>query len=197
MSGTSPIAGGDSGWNSSSSGGVAESGRGMGGAQIAKPGIEIGDPCNVNGVCVSGAEVAVDTDTGEVEILGYWNCIDTGRTVFKQGTLKEIGSGCELQIAQCMYYGDIYDQATGACIASNYTEAMFPTPKDYKTERFVLQDWQSNEAAGAFGAKGMAEPCVSNYVAIINAIFNATGKWVDPDKGPVTADKVLKALGKA
>ena len=51
--------------------------------------------------------------------------------------------------------------------------------------------------AGPYGAHGIGEPCVTNYPAIANAIYNATGKWVDPRGGPITPDIVLAALGKA
>jgi CO/xanthine dehydrogenase Mo-binding subunit len=66
---------------------------------------------------------------------------------------------------------------------------------DMKGEVFNVYDVESDDAAGPYGAHGMGEPCVTNYSAIVCAIFNATGKWVDPEKGPCTPDKVLKALG--
>lgn len=198
MSGTAPIAGTSAGWNGSATGGVGADGRGIGGAQRDKGShIKAGDRVNTNGGCAACAEVAVDPETGEVEILNYWNAIDTGRTIFKQGTLKEIGSGVELMICQGLFFGDVYDAATGACISSLYTETLFPTFMDIKTERMGLKDIESDDVAGPYGAHGIGEPCVSNYSAITCAIFNATGVWVDPDKGPMTPDKVLKALGKA
>jgi len=198
MSGTAPIAGASAGWNGAAVGGVGADGRGVGGAQRAKGShITVGQNINTNGNSSACAEVAVDPETGEVEILGYWNAVDTGRTVFKQGTLKEMGSGVELQIFQGLFAGDVYDASTGACISSQYTETQFPTYLDFKTERITLKDVESNDAAGPFGAHGIGEPCVSNYSAITCAIFNATGKWVDPEKGAMNPDRVLKALGKA
>jgi putative selenate reductase molybdopterin-binding subunit len=197
MSGTAPTAGASAGWNAGAAGGVGADGRGVGGAQRAKGTIKVGDILNSNGGSAACAEVAVDPETGEVEILGYWNAVDTGRTIFKQGTLKEMGSGVELMIWQGLYAGDVYDAATGACFSSLYTESMLPTFGDFKTERFVLKDIESDDVGGPLGAHGIGEPCVSNYSAITCAIFNATGKWVDPEKGPMTPDKVLKALGKA
>ncbi len=198
MSGTPPTAGSAAGWNAAGAGGVGADGLGIGGAQRDKGDyIKVGQPLNANGGSAACAEVAVDPETGEVEVLGYWNAVDTGRTIFKQGTLKEMGSGVELQLCQGLYYGDVYDSATGAVISSLYTESMFPTFMDFKTERFAMKDIESDDVGGPFGAHGIGEPCVSNYSAITCAIFNATGKWVDPDKGPMTPDKVLKALGKA
>jgi CO/xanthine dehydrogenase Mo-binding subunit len=183
MSGTGPIAGTGVGWN-----GYLRS-RAVGKARL-------GDACNTSGSAATCAEVAVDADTGEVEILGLWNAVDTGRTIFKQGAIKEMSAGCELMAFQALFAGDTYDGDTGACLNSDYVDSLFPTTLDLPTERFRVFDVESDDAAGPYGAHGMGEPCVSNYSAIINAIFNATGKWVDPDKGAVTPNKVLKALGK-
>jgi CO/xanthine dehydrogenase Mo-binding subunit len=160
-------------------------------------GLPIGTPCNANGSAATCAELAVDPETGEVEILGYWNAVDTGRTIFKQGATKEMLSGCELQIHQALFAGDVYDMPSGACISSQFTESMLPTAMDMKGESFHAYDIESDDAAGPYGAHGIGEPCVTNYSAIICAIFNATGKWVDPEKGACTPNKILKALGKA
>ena len=155
---------------------------------------EIGEPCNCSGDSAACAEVAVDSETGEVEVLGLWNCVDTGRTIFKQGTTKEMLSGAELMIGQALFYGDTYDPNTGAVLNSSFTESSFPTTLDYNQDRFFVGDIESNDSAGPFGAHGIGEPCVSNYSSIICAIFNATGKWVDQDKGACSPDKVLESL---
>jgi CO/xanthine dehydrogenase Mo-binding subunit len=106
-------------------------------------------------------------------------------------------SGTELMFGQALYHGDIYDEKTGAVISTSYVDARFPTTLDFDTENMHVQDIESDDAAGPYGAHGIGEPCVSNYSAILCAIFNATGAWVDTDKGACTPDKVLKALGKA
>jgi CO/xanthine dehydrogenase Mo-binding subunit len=183
MVGTSPIAGIGNSWTS-----ILRS-RSVGG-------VPIGSVCNSNGSAAACAEVTVDPETGEVEILGLWNVVDSGRTIFRQGVLKQMGSGCELMISQALFYGDIYDRASGALLSTNYNEALFPTMLDINTGHLHMQDIESDDAAGPYGAHGIGEPCVTNYSAIICAIFNAIGKWVDTGKGACTPDKVLKALGK-
>jgi CO/xanthine dehydrogenase Mo-binding subunit len=184
MSGTYPIAGYGVGWVSTlrtrSVGGVA-----------------IGQLCNTNGGCATCAEVAVDTETGVVEVLNDWNAVDTGRTINRVNAMNELHSGCELHTAHAFLAGDVYDASTGACISSQFTESMLPTFKDMKTENFHVYDIESDDSAGPYGAHGIGEPASSNYDAIICAIYNATGKWVDPNKGPCTPDVILKALGKA
>lgn len=156
----------------------------------------LGSPCNSSASAAACVEVAVDADTGDVEIIGLWNAVDSGRTIFRQGVLKQLSSGCEQMIGQALFYGDIYDEGCGALLNTGYTEALFPTTLDLNPERLHVADVESDDAAGPYGAHGVAEPCVSNYSAVICAIYNAIGKWVDPDKGGCTPAVVLKALGK-
>ncbi|MCL2150234.1 MAG: molybdopterin-dependent oxidoreductase, partial [Dehalococcoidia bacterium] len=177
---------------------IAGIGAGWGPTLRARPVGEavLGSPCNSSSAAAACAEIAVDPDTGEVDILGLWNVVDSGRTIFKQGALKQLSSGCEQIIGQALFYGDIYDGASGALLNTSYTEALFPTTLDIDPERLHVADVESDDAAGPYGAHGIAEPCVSNYSAVICAIFNATGSWVDPEKGGCTPALVLKALGK-
>ena len=134
------------------------------------------------------AEVAVDTETGVVTILGMWNSVDAGRAIFYNGVMREVTAGTELQLSQAFFFGDVYDHDSGALIGSQYTES-----SDVLHPYFV----ESDDAGGPYGAHGIGEPAVSNYVALKNAIFNATGVWVDQAKGAMSPNKVLKALGKA
>ena len=164
--------------------------------KIGEGGI-IGSLANTCGNSGGAAEVAVDLETGEVEVLGLWNCVDTGRTIYKKGTIKEMLSGCELMIGQALFYGDVYDPTTGACISSQWTEAQMPTTMDFDPAIFGIQDVESDDAAGPYGAHGIGEPCSSNYASIYCAIYNATGVWVDAEHGCYSPDRVLKALGKA
>ena len=50
----------------------------------------VGSPCNTNGSGGAAAEVLVDTETGQVEVTGLWNCVDTGRTIFRKGVEKDL-----------------------------------------------------------------------------------------------------------
>jgi len=191
MNGTPPIAGYGSGW------GANGTGTGGGGLQRELFGRPVGTPVNACTAAAAAAEVAVDQDTGEVEILGYWNSAGAGRIIFYQGAMSQVYSGTELQLAQALYYGDVYDYATGAVISSQYTETQLPTTMDIDTSKFSYHLVQGNDASAPYGAHGIGEPCVGSYACIIAAIFNATGKWVDPDHGACNPDKVLKAMGKA
>lgn len=191
MTGTAPIAGYGVGWA------CAGGGTGGGGLQRELYGKPAGTPVNAQSAAASVAEVAVDAETGEVEILGHWNAVGTGRVVFKQGVLCQMGSGSELQICQALYYGDVYDPTTGAVISSQYTEAQLPTTMDCVPSRLNLYPVEGDDYSAPLGAHGIGEPCVGSYSCIVQAIFNATGQWVDMDHGACNPDRVLKSLGKA
>jgi len=130
-------------------------------------------------------------------VLGMWNAVDTGRTIFRRGTIKEMNSGNELIIWQALFAGDVFDPTTAALIGSFFDESMYDTLMDVDPTKFNVYDIESDDLAGPYGAHGIGEPCVSNQSVIHSAIFNAIGQWCDPRGGPLTPDIVLAALGKA
>jgi CO/xanthine dehydrogenase Mo-binding subunit len=149
------------------------------------------------GSSASCAEVLVDEETGEVEVTGIWNVVDTGGTIFKRGAIKEMLSGCELIIAQTLFFGDIYDHAhSGALIGTMYSQSQTPTSMDLPCNNYHVFDYESNDC-GPYGAHGIGEPAVSCVSAIYGAIYNAIGVFPDPEHGALNPDRVLKALGKA
>ena len=155
----------------------------------------IGTPCEVRGTCGAACEVAVDTDTGEVELLKYVNCDDCGTAIFYQGTMNQILGGLECEIGQGMYFEHIVDPLTGITINANQLEHKWPTPLDYEPANVSGIIVETNDACGPYGCKGIGEPVVNSFSCIASAVYNATGVWVK--SVPLTPQKVLKALGKA
>lgn len=136
-------------------------------------------------------EVAVDTETGEVEILRFGVVADPGK-IMRPTSL-------ESQIDQVMYFSQgcqlledfIYDERSGVKLNTNMIDYKKPTMLDVPTvEREFLETRSGN---AAYGASGISHSLANTHLVII-AIHNAIGFWVDP---PATPDKVLKALGKA
>jgi CO/xanthine dehydrogenase Mo-binding subunit len=139
--------------------------------------------------------VAVDTETGEVEILKFANAIDNGKAVSLAGSLNQIDGGTEIMIGQAMYFDHIVDAATGATVNASFIDSKFPTTLDIHGDRHTAILVESDDACGPYGAKGMGEPAISSFGCIANAIYNAVGVWInDP---PIYPQKILKALGKA
>ena len=135
-------------------------------------------------------EVAVDTETGEVDILRFGAVADTGLV------LRPIS--LESQIDQVMYFSQgcqlledfIYDERTGVLLNNNMIDYKKPGILDAaQIDHHFIESRGSN---GAYGASGISHSMANTHLVII-AIYNAIGVWVDP---PATPDKVLEALGK-
>jgi len=136
-------------------------------------------------------EVAVDPETGKVEVLRHGVAADPGK-VLRPTSL-------ESQIQQTMMFSEgcqlseelIWDKATGVRLNANMFDYKKPTILDLApTDMEVLETRAGN---AAYGANGISHSLANTHI-IVCAIQNAIGKWVDP---PATPDKVLRALGKA
>ncbi len=135
-------------------------------------------------------EVAVDTETGEVEILRFVTVVDPGKVIRR--------TSLESQIDQVMYFSHgsqlledyIFDRRTGVKLNSNMIEYKKPTMLDVPPVEHELLETRAGN--GAYGASGISHSLANTHL-VITAIHNAVGVWVDP---PATPDKVLRALGK-
>ena len=136
-------------------------------------------------------EVAVDTETGEVEILRFGAVADPGLV------LRPIS--LESQIDQVMFFSQgcqlteeyIYDRRTGVMLTNNMIEYKKPGILDIAPvdQKYI----ETRGGNGVYGANGISHS-MANHQQVINAIHNAVGVWVEP---PATPAKILKALGKA
>jgi len=146
--------------------------------------------------CVTIAEVAVDPETGNVEVLSIVCADDLGKAIHWKGSENQIEGGTIQCIAQGIMDNDqIIDKETGATLNPSLLEQRYCTPLDSPDDNKVVIV-ENTDVVGPFGCKGLGEPPVSpGHGAIINAIYNATGKWIK--KHPATERDVLKALGKA
>jgi CO/xanthine dehydrogenase Mo-binding subunit len=140
---------------------------------------------------VAMCEVAVDTETGEVEILRFGVVTDTGK-VLRQTSLEgqihqvmDFTAGCQLQED---YF---YDPKTGVKLNNNMFEYKKVSMLDMPRVDMELLETRAGNAV--YGGNGISHSLANTHLVIM-AIHNAIGEWVDP---PATPDKVLKALGKA
>jgi xanthine dehydrogenase molybdenum-binding subunit len=136
-------------------------------------------------------EVAVDTETGKVEVLRHGVAIDPGK-VLRPTSL-------EGQIQQTMMFSEgtqlseemIWDKASGVRLNANMFDYRKPTILDIAPTDIDTLETRAGNAV--YGASGISHSLANTHI-IVCAIQNAIGKWVDP---PATPDRVLKALGKA
>jgi CO/xanthine dehydrogenase Mo-binding subunit len=139
----------------------------------------------------SFCEVAVDTETGQVEVLRYVIAADPGKVIRP--------TSLEGQLHQVMYFSDgsnltedyCFDKPTGVRLNANMFDYKKPTILDVAPVTPIFRETRSGNAA--YGGNGISHSLATTHL-VICAIQNAIGKWVDP---PATPDKILKALGKA
>jgi CO/xanthine dehydrogenase Mo-binding subunit len=140
---------------------------------------------------VAMCEVAVDTETGAVEILKFGVVADPGKVIRLTSLESQIEQVMDFS-AGCQLLEDyFYDEKTGVKLNSNMFEykkvSMLDMP--HVEKRFL----ETQAGNAAYGSNGISHSLANTHL-VICAIYNAIGKWVDP---PATPDKVLKALGKA
>ena len=140
---------------------------------------------------VATCEVAVDTETGEVEILRFGVVTDPGKILRQTSFESQIDqvmdftAGCQLQEEF------IFDQKTGVRLSTNMFEYKKVSMLDMPRVDLELLETRASNAC--YGGSGISHSLANTHLVIM-AIHNAIGKWVE---SPATPDKVLKALGKA
>jgi CO/xanthine dehydrogenase Mo-binding subunit len=140
---------------------------------------------------IAMCEVAVDTETGQVEIIRFGVVADPGK-IIRQTSLEgqiyqvmDFSAGCQLQ------EDFFYDKKTGVKLNANMFDYKKVSMLDMPPVDMKLLETRAGNAA--YGANGISHSLANTHL-VICAIQNAIGKWVDP---PATPDKILKALGKA
>ena len=139
---------------------------------------------------VHDCEVAVDQDTGHIEILSYRVIQDVGRALNPRAIHSQIQGG----VAQGLGYA-INEEITFNKDGS-FRQQDFGTYKIPGSLDIVPIDFHFHEGApsiGPFGAKGAGEIPILNVGASIGcAVANATGKTVN--QLPLTPPKVLQII---
>ena len=139
-----------------------------------------------------GAEVEVDTETGEVKILRMVAAHDVGKVLNPLALKGQIYGA----LAQGVGYA-LYEE-----LRSQQGKILNPNFRDYKIPGVCemnfpidLEFIETDDSYGPFGAKGVAEPgLVPTAPAIANAIYDAVGVRVRDL--PITPQKILAALKK-
>ena len=137
------------------------------------------------------AEVAVNPETGEVQILGLGLSHDVGTAVNPQIILGQCQGGIVQGIGLALY--EDCQVKKGRVEAHDFSTYLIPTSLDIPPMEITLLE--SGEGQGPFGARGIGEPpCNTTTAAIANAVSRAIGVRVT--SLPITPEKVLHALQK-
>jgi aldehyde oxidoreductase len=133
------------------------------------------------------AEVNVNTKTGKTSVEGMTVMADVGKINNKLSVDGQIYGGVAQGIGLALSedFEDIQKHST-------MLGAGIPFAKDIP-DKFDIYYFENPRSNGPFGAAGVGElPLTSPHVAVINAIYNATGVRIR--HLPAYPDKVLAGL---
>lgn len=138
---------------------------------------------------VNGAEVEIDTETGEIRVLKMVSCFDPGKVINPKLYDAQV-EGAMVQALGTALFEEL-KLKDGKVLNKSFVDYKIPTADDMP--EMVIKVAEHAEPTGPFGARGIGEPVmVPGAPAIANAIANALG--VRFYRMPITADDVLKAL---
>jgi CO/xanthine dehydrogenase Mo-binding subunit len=138
----------------------------------------------------AGAEVEVDTETGQVTIAKLVNVADVGRPINPAIVETQLSGGATMQLGFTMFEKMEVDagQVTNASLADYKIPGILDIPPEMPGETV-----DATQGDGPFGAKGVGETATfSVSPAIANAIEDAVG--VRLTELPLTAEAVFRAL---
>jgi CO/xanthine dehydrogenase Mo-binding subunit len=136
------------------------------------------------------AEVEVDTNTGEVQVLRVSTFVDAGRIINQKGAEMQVDGGMAMGLGYALMEDLV--QENGMVKTDTLATYLIPSVYDMPLEitySFVGKPVPSNE----LGAKGMAELVVVPIIpAILNAIYDAVGARIT--ELPATPERILLSL---
>jgi CO/xanthine dehydrogenase Mo-binding subunit len=141
------------------------------------------------GFATQAVEVEVDTETGEVKVLKIAAAHDVGRAINPMAVEGQIHGGISMGLGYGLYEELVVEE--GRVLNPNFADYSLPTVLDMPEIDPIIVE--TDDPAGPFGAKGMAEPaCIPTAPAIANAVYDAVGVRIRDL--PITPEKVLRAL---
>ncbi|WP_138264432.1 xanthine dehydrogenase family protein molybdopterin-binding subunit [[Clostridium] hylemonae] len=132
------------------------------------------------------AEVEVDKETGQVELLDYVAVVDCGTVVNPALARVQTEGGLAQGIGMALYEEVVYG-SQGKNYSNSFMQYKIPTRLDVGNIRVEFES--SYEPTGPFGAKSIGEIVINTpSPAIANAVYNAVGVRIR--ELPITAEKI-------
>jgi len=138
----------------------------------------------------AAADVAVDTATGEIEILKLANVLDMGRVLNPVMAYGQLYGGA----IQSLGYGLMENMVTvdGLQKTPSFAEYAIPTALDIP-QQFLAEGVETPYPTGPYGAKGIGEAALNcTTPTLLNAIADALG--VEINAIPFAQEHVLAAV---
>ena len=136
------------------------------------------------------AEVEVDEETGEVNLVNLAVVQDVGRAINPLAVEGQMQGGAVQGVGWALYEEMRYDD-DGQLLSGSWMD--YALPDAVQAAPIHTQIVEVPSKSGPFGARGVGEPpVIPTVAAIANAVADATG--VRLTQTPMTAPRVLEAL---
>jgi xanthine dehydrogenase molybdenum-binding subunit len=139
-------------------------------------------------------DLEVDVETGQIRLLDYLACQDSGTVVNPKVLMNQVIGGAICGAGFAIYEALEFDKNTGAVRNAGLLDYKVLRSGDFPSRARVLFG-DSYDPVGPFGARGAGEaPIAAPIPAISQAVYNATGHWFDL---PMNPERIVRTLSGA
>lgn len=151
---------------------------------------EYSSPISPPPFMVGAAEVEIDKETGQIDVVDYVGVIDCGTPINPNLARVQAEGGIGQGIGMVLFE-DIQYTDKGKIRNNSFMQYKIPNRMDIPKVRIEFES--SYEKTGPFGAKSIGELVIDTPCpAIANAVYNATGVRVR--ELPITPEKVAMGI---
>ncbi|MEQ2369387.1 molybdopterin cofactor-binding domain-containing protein [Blautia sp. CLA-JM-H16] len=151
---------------------------------------EFSSPISPPPFMAGAAEVEIDKETGQVDVIDYVGVIDCGTPINPNLARVQAEGGIGQGIGMALYE-DVKYTDKGKIRNNSFMQYKIPNRMDLPSVRIEFES--SYEKSGPFGAKSIGELVIDTPCpAIANAVYNATGVRVR--ELPITPEKVAMGI---
>ncbi|MPZ26704.1 MAG: molybdopterin-dependent oxidoreductase [Micromonosporaceae bacterium] len=141
-------------------------------------------------VCVAGAQVTVDPDTGQIEVRRAVTAADVGRAL-NPSLVERQDEGCALQVVGNALFEEMRFSEEGVLLNDTLLDYRIPTVADVPHEMACVII-ENGDGPGPFGAKGCGESVFGGLVAALVCAVADAGVTVR--ELPMSPDRVWHAI---
>ena len=151
---------------------------------------EYSSPISLPPFMAGAAEVEIDKETGQIDVIDYVGVIDCGTPINPNLARVQAEGGIGQGIGMVLYE-DVQYTDKGKIRNNSFMQYKIPNRMDIPKVRIEFES--SYEKTGPFGAKSIGELVIDTPCpAIANAVYNATGVRVR--ELPITPEKVAMGI---
>jgi aerobic carbon-monoxide dehydrogenase large subunit len=168
-----------------------------GGSLVVSAGATASAPSWPNGCHI--AEVEIDPDTGEVQVVAYASVNDIGRIVSPLIVQAQVEGGAIQGIGQALCEQVVYDRDSAQLLSASFMDYALPRADTFRAFKTRF-DESVPCLTNSLGAKGVGElGTIGATPAVVNAVVDALaaagqGRNAERVQMPLVAEQVWRAL---